>query len=151
MTTQMLHLYNAFCLGVLLVVVLLTRATVRRALGALVAGLVFGVVCLCLDALGEAAGLWHFAIDWEPYFLSLALINFALPCAVIYLVTWRINRRFGWRGVGAVVAYAPGIAPVLAVAGTYIVMVFVGQAVMRLVAGPSHESPLARRPWQAAA
>jgi hypothetical protein len=47
-------------------------------------------------------------------------------------------------------AYGPGVAPVLAIAATYVVMVVLGHGVMRLVAGPARESPLARRPWETA-
>ena len=97
------------------------------------------------------------ALTWEPYFLTLMLINFALS-AYIYLVTWRIARRFGWRGLAVVVialaiigpprdyafmakypewgAYAPG-RTVLAVAANYVLLVLVGHGVMRLVAGPA--------------
>jgi hypothetical protein len=109
------------------------------------------------------------AIAWEPYFLTLLLIDFTL-CAFIYLITWRIARRFGWRGLAVVVlvaaiigpprdywfmatfpewgAYGPGIAPVLAIAATYVVMVLLGHGVMRLVAGASRGSLLARWPWE---
>ena len=47
-------------------------------------------------------------------------------------------------------AYAPGIAPVLAVAATYVILIVLGYAVMRLVAGPAREDRLARRPWDSA-
>ena len=53
--------------------------------------------------------------------------------------------RFPERG-----AYGPGIAPVLAIAATYAIMVILGHSVMRLVAGPAAGSRLARRPWEAA-
>jgi hypothetical protein len=46
------------------------------------------------------------AITWEPYFLTLLLIDFAL-CAFIYLITWRIARRFGWRGLAEVRSAMP--------------------------------------------
>jgi hypothetical protein len=128
-------------------------------------------VALGIIALGEEVGWWHMAITWEPYFLTLLAIDFAL-CAYIYPITWRIARRFGWRGLAVVVivaavigpprdysymarfpewgAYGPGIAPVLAISATYVVMVVLGHWVMRLVAGPARGSPLARRPWEVA-
>ena len=41
------------------------------------------------------------AITWQPYFLTLLLIDFAL-CAFIYLITWRIARRLaGGAGGGS--------------------------------------------------
>jgi hypothetical protein len=47
-------------------------------------------------------------------------------------------------------AYAPGVAPVLAISATYVLLLVVGHAVMRLVAGPARDDQLARRPWEAA-
>jgi len=169
MTTQQIHICNGLYLVILIVVAVLTRATARRIAGAVVGGVAYGVVALGIVALGEKAGLWHMALTWEPYFLTLLLINFALS-AYVYLITWRIDRRFGWRGLAVVVivavvigpprdysflanypewgAYAPGVAPVLAVAANYVLLVLVGHGVMRLVAGPAGEDRLARRPWE---
>jgi uncharacterized membrane protein YqjE len=171
MTIRQFHLFNGLYLAVLVVVAVLTRATVRRIAGAMAGGVVVGVVALGIIALGEKVGWWHMAITWQPYFLTLMLIDFALG-AFIYLITWRIARRFGWRGLAAVVvvlavlgpvrdyrymarfpewgAYAPGIAPVLAISATYVMMVVLGHGVIRLLAGPSGEDRLARRPWESA-
>jgi len=169
MTTQQLHLFNALYLVVFVIVTVLTRATARRFAGALAGAALGGVVALGIIALGEEAGWWHMAITWEPYFLTLLWIDFAL-CAFIYLITWRIARRFGWRGLAVVVivaaiigpprdywymarfpewgAYGPGPAPVLAVSATYVLLVVLGHGVMRLVAGPARADRLARRPWE---
>jgi hypothetical protein len=130
------------------------------------------VVALGIIAIGEEVGWWHMAITWKPCFLVLLLIDFALPCGAICLITWRVVRRFGWRGLAAVVvvsavigpvrdywymakfpewgAFAPGVAPVVAVAATYVLILVLGYAVMRLVAGPARDDRLARRPWEAA-
>ena len=43
---------------------------------------------------------------------------------------------------------APGIAPVLAISGTYALMIVLGHFVMRLISGPANADPLARRPWE---
>lgn len=166
MTTQQLHLFNALYLVVFVAVAYCTRATLRRAAGALAGGLVFGIVAVGIIALGERVGWWHMTITWRPYFLTLLVINFALG-AFVYLITWRIARRFGWRGLAVVVVvaavigpprdywymarfpewgnYGPGMAPVLAISATYVVMVLLGHGVMRLVAGPAKRSPLARQ------
>src|SRR5260370_20852414 len=147
MTTQQLHLFNAVYLVVFVVVALFTRATARRIVGALAGGAVAGVAALGIIALGEEVGWWRFAIHWEPYFLTLLWIDFALG-AFIFLITWRIARRFGWRGLAVVVvvaavlgpvrdyqymerfpewgAYAPGLAPVLAISATYCLLCVVG-------------------------
>jgi hypothetical protein len=171
MTTQQLHLFNALYLVAFVVVALFTRAMARRVAGALAGGAVAGVAALGIIALGEQLGWWRFAINWEPYFLTLLWIDFALG-AFIFLITWRIARRFGWRGLAVIVvvaavlgpvrdyrymerfpewgAYAPGIAPALAISATYVLLGVVGHGVMRLLAGPARADRLARRPWQAA-
>ncbi|QDT73264.1 hypothetical protein [Lacipirellula limnantheis] len=171
MTTQQLHLFNCLYMSVLVVVAFFTRATARRIAGALAGAGVGGVAALGIIALGEKVGWWHMAITWEPYFLTVLWIDFAL-CAYIFLITWRIARRFGWRGLAVVVvvaafvgplrdywymarfpewgAYGPGIVPVLAIAATYFLLGVLGHGVMRLVAGHARGSPLARRPWETA-
>ena len=171
MTTQQLQVFNCLYFAVLVVVAVLTRATSRRIAGAVAGGAAFGAVAPGIIALGEKAEWWHMAITWEPYFLTILWIDFVL-CSFIYLITWRIARRFGRRGLAAVVivavtvgpprdywymamfpewgSYAPGVAPVLAIAATYAVMVVLGHGVMRMVAGPSGADPLARRPWDSA-
>jgi hypothetical protein len=152
----------------LIAVAILTRATPRRIAGALAGAAVGGVAGLGIIAFGERAGWWHMAITWEPYFLTLLWIDVVL-CAYVFLITWRIARRFGGRGLAVVVfvaavigpprdywymrrfpewgSYGPGIAPVLAITATYVVLVLVGHGVMRLVAGPAAADRLARRPW----
>ena len=171
MTTQQLHLFNAAYLVILIVVAVLTRATWRRIWGALAGAAVGGVLAIVIAATGEEAGWWHMAITWKAYFLTILSIDFAL-CAFIFLVTWRIARRFGWRGLAVVLivaavfgpirdyrymerfpewgSYAPGMAPVLAVSVTYILLGVVGHGIMRLIAGPACADRLALRPWQAA-
>jgi hypothetical protein len=171
MTTQQLYLFNALYLVLFVVVAILTRATARRIVGAVAGGAVAGVAALGLIALGEEAGWWHMAIAWEPHFLTLFEVAMGLS-GMAFLITWRVARRFGWRGlaVAAVVAavlgpvrdyrymeqypewgwYAPGFAPVLAVSAAYVVFGVMGHAVMRLVASPARGSPLARRRWEAA-
>ena len=171
MTTQQLHLFNALYLVILVVVALLTRATARRIAGALAGGAAVGVVGLGIIVLGERVGWWHMAITWEPYFLMLALIDFIL-CAFVFLITWRIARRFGWGGLAVLLvvlalfgpvrdhwymrrfpewgSYGSGFAPVLAISASYVILAIVGHGVMRLVAGPARADRLAQRPWEAA-
>jgi hypothetical protein len=172
MTTTQLHLFNGLYLVLLIVVAYLTRATPRRIAGALAGGAGLGVLMLGAVALGEERGWWHFVIAWEPYFLTLLFLDAVISGAAILLVTWRVARRFGWRGLAVVVvllaiigpprdyafmktfpewgAYGPGIAPFVAVAVIYALLVPVGQSVMRLVAGPARADPLARRAWEIA-
>ncbi len=171
MTTQQLYVFNCLYLVMLIAVVLLTRAPPRRIAGALAGAAMAGVAALGIIAFGERAGWWHMAITWEPYFLALFWIDLVL-CAYVFLITWRIARRFGGRGLAVVVflaaiigpprdyaymrrfpewgSYGPGIAPVLAISVSYVVMLLVGHGVMRLVAGPAGADRLARRPWEPA-
>jgi hypothetical protein len=171
MTTQQLYIFDGLYLVVLVVVAVITRATARRIAGALAGGAAIGVVALGIIAVGEKVGWWHMVITWEPYALILMLIGFTV-CAFVFLITWRIVRRFGWRGLAVVLvvlavigplrdhwymsrfpewgSYGPGVAPVLAISATYVLLVVIGHGVMRLVAGPAREDPLARRPWETA-
>jgi hypothetical protein len=132
MTTQQLHLMNGLYLVLFVVLAVLTRARAQRIMGAVAGGAVGGVAIIGILALGEDAGWWHVAITWEPYFLTLLAIGMIIS-GLIFLITWRIARRFGWRGlaialvVGAVLdpvrdyhymqrfpewgSYGPGFAP----------------------------------------
>jgi hypothetical protein len=114
-------------------------------------------------------GWWHFVFAWGPYFLTVMLIGLPL-IGFLFLITWRIARRFGWRGLAVVSvavavigpprdylymrlfpewgSYGPGVAWILATSASYVIMVLVGHGVMRLVAGPAGEDRLARRPWE---
>lgn len=169
MTTHQLHLFNLLGLVVLVAVVFLTRATARRIVGALAGGAAVGLVGLAVIALGEELGWWHMVIAWEPYFLTLLWIDFVL-CAFVFLITWRIARRFGAPGLVAIAivaavigpvrdswlmarfpewgSYAPGVVPLLAISATYVLLGAAGHGVMRLVAGPADR--LAARPWESA-
>lgn len=166
-----LHLLNGLYVVVLVVVAVLTRATARRLAGALAGAMVMYPVGLAVVALGERVGWWHWLFPWEPNFLTALGINCAL-CAFVFLITWRIARRFGGRGLAAIAvvaavigpirdknfaaqypewgSFAPGVVPVLAIAACYVLFGVVGHGVMWLVAGPARRSPLARRPWESA-
>ena len=62
----------------------------------------------------------------------------------IFLISWRIARRFGRRDLAVVVL----IAPVFAVSAAYVILGALGHVMMRLVAGPATADQLARRPWE---
>jgi hypothetical protein len=170
MTTQQVHLFNGFYLLVFVVVALLTRANRRRIAGALAGGTAAGVAGAGLIALWESVGWWHFVIPLDPYFQAVLWIGVPL-IGFIFLITWRIDRWFGRRGLAVVAVglavigpprdywymqhfpewgyYAPGVAPLLAVSVTYVLVCVVGHGVMRLIAGPARQDQLARRPWEA--
>jgi hypothetical protein len=164
MTTQQLYLFNGLYLILTVVVAVLTHAGARRFMGALAGGLAVGLAGLGIIALGEKARWWHQVITWQPYFLALLVINFTL-CAFVFLITWRIARRFGGRGLGlasifvAVIgpprdywymarfpewgAYNWSVSTVLAVSAAYVLMGILGHGIMRLVAGPANKDRLA--------
>jgi hypothetical protein len=168
MITEQLLLENCVRLVGLIAVVYFTRATARRVAGALAGGAIFGLVLAGVIALTEAMHWWHVPVTWEPYWLSLMYLDCVISCAPVYLVTWRVARRFGWRGLAVVLAAVavigplrdslvvatfpewmviePGVAPILAISATYVLMVAVGHGVMRLIAGAARADRLARSP-----
>ena len=148
----------------LLIVIYFTRANARRIVGAFVGGAAVGLFGIGAIVFGNASGLWRVPIVWTPLFLTLFYLGLSISVTPIYLVTWRVARRFGWRGLAVCLllvaiigpprdclyamkfpswmVFAPGIAPIIADALAYIGIVAIGHAVMRLVAGPSREDRL---------
>ena len=171
MTARQLIFVTCAYMVELVVVIYFTRAISRRIAGAFAGGAAVGCFGMGAIVLGNALGLWRVPIFWTPIFLALFYLGFAISATPIYLVTWRLARRFGWRGLAvftcivaiigpprdylfattfpAWMVFAPGVAPILADAATYVGIVVIGHAVMRLIAGPSSEDRLARRSWEA--
>jgi hypothetical protein len=169
MTALQLIIVTSLYLVELVAVVYFTRPTWRRFAGALGGGAAVGCFGIGAIVLGNALALWRVPIIWTPYFVVLFYLAFAVSATPIYLVTWRLARRFGWRGLAVFIGivtligpprdylfattfphwmvFAPGITPILADAATYVGIVAIGHAVMRMIAGPSSEDRLARRPW----
>jgi hypothetical protein len=169
MTIRQIYLFTCLYLALLAVVIVVTRATLQRVAGALAGAAADGVAGLGIIAIGERAGWWHFVMSWEPYFLTLMCLGM-IPCGFIFLITWRIARRFGGRGLAVVVlvvavlgpardylymaaypewgTYAPGLTPVFATSAAYVTLGILGHGLMRQVAGPAAADRLARRPWE---
>ena len=167
MTTQQILLMDCLYLAFLGAVIYFTRATARRIAGALAGGAAAGLLALGAIALGEAQGWWRVPSGSTPYFRLQLYLGLAISMAPTYLIIWRVARRFGWRGLAVFVGivavigpprdywyattfpkwmvFAPGIAPILADSVTYVGVVVVGHAVMRLVAGPARADRLARQ------
>ena len=159
MTTNHLVLVTSLYLVVFVGVAYLTRARMLRIAGAICGGAVFGVVALVAISLGEAQGWWRVPKIGSLHFRSLLWLGVAGSCAPVYLITWRVAGRFGGRGLALFalaaavigpprdylvaamfpdwIAFSPGIAPVVAVATFYAMLVVVGHAVMRIVSGPA--------------
>ena len=167
MTRQHIILWSCAYLVELVAVVYFTRATARRVMGALVGGAAAGLLGLGAIALCEALGWWQIPFASTPYFLPLFYLGLSISLTPIYLVTWRLARRFGWRGLAVFICavaiigpprdyliaatfpkwmvFAPGVAPIVADAATYVGIVALGHAVMRLIAGPASKDQLAAR------
>jgi hypothetical protein len=164
MTTRQLIFVTCAYMVALVIVIYFTRATSRRVVGALAGGTIVGFMGMGAIALGNTLGFWRVPIFWTPYFLALFYLGLSISVTPIYLVTWRVARRFGWRGLAvclvvvaiigpprdylyaakypAWMVFAPGIAPILADAAAYVGIVAIGHAVMRLIAGPSRDDRL---------
>jgi len=82
----------------------LTRAKVPRIAGALCGGAVCGVAALLAIALGETQGWWRVPKVGSLHFRSLLWLGVAVSCTPVYLITWRVARRFGGRGLARLVA-----------------------------------------------
>jgi hypothetical protein len=156
MTTSQLILMTSLYLAAFVGVAYLTRAKVPRIAGALCGGAVFGVVALLAVALGETQGWWRVPKAGSSHF-QLLWVGISVSCTPVYLITWRVARRFGGRGLAVLavaaavigpprdyrvaamfpdwIAFSPGLAPVLAVATIYALLVVVGHGVMRIVSG----------------
>src|SRR5229473_5642546 len=167
MTPLQLIVVTCAYLVELVVVVYFTRATWRRFVGALAGGAAVGCFGMGAIVLGNALGLWRVPIFWTPYFVALFYLGLVISVTPIYLVTWRLARRFGWRGLAVFICivaiigpprdylfaatfpkwmvFAPGVAPIIADAVAYIGIVAIGHVVMRLVAGPSREDRLRKK------
>ena len=171
MTTRDIILWTCAYLIELGAVIYFTRACARRVEGALVGGAAAGLLGMGAVALGEARGWWHIPFASTLLFLPLFYAGLSISLTPIYLVTWRLARRFGWRGLAVFIGivavigpprdyliaatfpkwmvFARGVAPILADAVTYVGMVAVGHAIMRFVAGPASEDQLARTRMEA--
>ena len=98
MTTQVIILWAGAYLVELVAVVYFTRATTRRVMAAVAGGAAAGLLGLGAIALCEALGWWRVPFASTPYFLPLFYLGLSISLTPIYLVTWRLARRFGWRG-----------------------------------------------------
>jgi Kef-type K+ transport system membrane component KefB len=168
MTTQQIIVMSCAYAVALTAVIYFTRAPLRRVVGALAGGAVAGCWGLAAIIAGEALGVWRDFLPTAHGLWVLFYLGLAISLSPIYLITWRVERRFGWRGVvGCLIvagvvgpprdylyvaiypgwgAFAPGVAPVLADATTYVGIVAQGHVVMRLVSGSARGSRLARQP-----
>ena len=146
----------------------LTRATLRRVLGALAGGGVVAVVGAGVEAWEHARGWCRYTADDTPYGPLAMYPLLVVAFAFLALIGWRVTRRFGWRGlcvflgllavVGTLrdylvagrlmglVVFAPGVVLAIIDALLWAGLTALAISVMRAVSGPAREDGLARRP-----
>jgi hypothetical protein len=161
-------LYGFVTLALLGAVAYFSRATLRRMAGALAGGAMFVLVFVAQATLADSMGWWRYAFAEMPQVPWLMFVAGVLCYgAILALLSWRLTRRFGWRGQLAVIAVmtvlgpvrdhtgaaltgliviVPGMMPMIAWATLWACNVAVLQGVMRLVAGPAQTDRLARLP-----
>lgn len=166
MTSQQLIVIMCAYLIVLIAVIYFTRPTLSRIGGALVGGAAGAGLLLILFILGRVYCLWRASLPSTPAMWMLFYVSAAISLVPIYLCTWRVSRRFGYRGLIvflAVVAiigpprdyliaskypgwmvFTPGVTPIVADAAAYMGVIVLGHAVMGFIAGPSHGDQLAQ-------
>src|SRR5215467_11002999 len=83
-----------------LLVIYFTKASLRRVSGALLGGIAGGLLNLGADLLASSLGLWHYASTHPAYAPLWFYVTAGLGYGpVASLIGWRIDRRFGRRGV----------------------------------------------------
>lgn len=167
MTAQQLILMTGAYGIALIAISYFTRARWQRVAGALAGGIASGFLGWGAIVLGQAQGWWQVPLTMPTPVLMLGLLGLAISLSPVYLITWRVARRFGWRGLvvsvfaaaiigpprdylfAAVypewITFAPGMAPIFADAMTYAGWIVLGHVVMFLIAGPACRDPLAQR------
>jgi hypothetical protein len=144
----------------------------RRIFGALLGGAFTGLLFLAALHIGLRQDWWQVTIPSSAKLQVLFYAVASISLASIYPVTWRVARRFGWRGFGVClvlaaaigpprdyfvatlypqwITFSSGSGPMVAVATIYVGLVALGHAVMRLVAGPATRDRVSSRGRMAA-
>jgi hypothetical protein len=166
MTTPQLITVTCLYAVFLAVVVYFTRPRFRRFASAAAGGVAAALSSVAAIQLGEQLQLWRGPVlssDWMWLPLTAGV---AVSMAPINLITWRVARRYGARGLAVVHGVAgvvgpvrdyrvtqtypewmelrPGITPLIAIGVVYVALIAIGHGVMRLVAGPARSDRLAR-------
>ena len=111
MTARELIVATGAYLIALVAVAWFTRAAARRVAGALAGGAVVGLAAIGVTALAQVTGWWRVPGFLTPDKLPVYYLGWAISCAPIYLITWRIARRFGRRGLATVLAAVAVVGP----------------------------------------
>lgn len=157
---------NIIYLGLLALTIYLTRASRRRTVGAMVGGLAVAVVGVGVETLAHTLGWWRYPGIVTPYGPLLLYPAVIFIFALIALVGWRIDRRFGWRGLAIFLAFLtiiatirdyrvaaqlpeffvfkPGINIVIVDATCWLFLSVLSLIAMRVTAGPAKNDLLSR-------
>jgi len=113
-TARFQVVYLVVTIGLFAIVARLSRARARRVAGALAAALVFTALSAPLDDFGIAAGWWSYPTCAGPPHPPIAVyLGQALEfVGSIALGGWRVQRRFGARGVAWLFAIVCAVGPV---------------------------------------
>ena len=141
-----------------------TKPSWRRGAGAGAGGAIAALVLLGAAVLGNGQEWWRVPIPARPEILALFYLAGAVSFMPFLLITWRVARRFGGRGLAICLTiitiigpprdylfaavypewmvFSPGVAPILADAAAYFSMFGLGHLMMRLIAGPARGDSL---------
>ena len=165
---EILHFTVLMWIG-LAAAVYFTRATRRRTMGALAAGIAFMLLFVVEEMLPASLGIHHFTWTAAPPPMGLIYPGIIPYGAMIALLGWRIARKFGWRGQVALlfaatfggpirdyittlyvpgVAAVPGLLPWISDGVLWFCGVGSGQAILRLIAGPAGDDRSTALPWK---
>src|SRR5574341_1535446 len=98
MAAGQLLLMTALYLVALVAIAYLTRAKARRIAGAIVGGAAAASLAVIAVKIGMSQAWWRLPKLYTFQFWMLMWLGLAVSCAPFYLITWRIDRRFGARG-----------------------------------------------------
>ena len=165
-TLDQIILYGTIGIVIILIIIIyFTRATRWRIAGALAGGLAGGLFIVLTDYIASLLGLWYY-----PDITVYTQLSYYVPSALLYgsgiaLIGWRINRRFGIKGLtafillfgvygstrdfivaatssGSVITYGQGFIPVIGDYIAWVGLLVLTQIVMWLVAGPAKDDKL---------
>ena len=149
--------------------VFLTRASLRRAAGALAGGMTFGTIWIVESRIDHLMGWWRNRLATTNQFSvpKLLFLTAVFTGAVYLLVSWRLARRFGRTAVAVfivvvavivaggnrllfqivmpIMTVSSGLLPPLSETTFVSVGLMLGYAVMRLIAGPARNDRFARK------
>jgi serine/threonine protein kinase len=166
------ELVSLTCLALALLVgaAYVSRARILRAGSSIVGGSIFSVFVTMVPIMMR----WRqFVVLEHP--TETLLMYYAIGAlygAIIALAGWRIARRFGWRGLAALVivvsmvgpireriylsaahlvVVAPGLGPQIANSLSWTCAILLSHLIMRLIAGPARADSLTPRWWSTSA